>query len=587
MNGKAVRRAIAMLALLALTVSGIWAAGSDERGTTGSMGDGGPQYGGTITYDIGGNGNEPPSPAIADAQFDSLRWREHIQEHPLMGDFETYGPRGNNEYPFQEFAYIPPKYLKGHLLESFEVTHEKLTWRVRPGIFWAPNEDQIKRGVMAAPRELTAEDMASDIKEFFDSPWRVRFDGMTDSSLVKVIDKYTLEVGFITFSPMLNYYIGFEDRSIYTPPETLAAGPQNYENHIGTGAFMFGEYVEGSHMKYVKNPDYWGTAMIDGEEYQLPFVDEVVCPIIPDPSTRVAALRTGTFDFVKAKQLASEFVDSLKGVEGLVEVQLMGASDANYVNFRCNEPPFDNVDLRRALMVGTNLDEFEDLGMSPATAPWFPTLPWNPAYVSKDELPESSRILFEYDPELAKKMLAEAGYPNGLKTQFSIESIQSIMHDRAALLKDQWSKIGVDVEIVALEHTAYIQQRYPVPNVSYHGAINGTYISADPLNMLDQMCRSSGGLNYSNYSNPELDELIEDALFELDPDKQLELVKKANIMVIDDAQVIPLYYDRGVQFYWPWVKNYFGEASIQDDNCFAQIVYHMWIDEDLKKEMGF
>jgi peptide/nickel transport system substrate-binding protein len=440
---------------------------------------------------------------------------------------------------------------------------------------------------MPEPREMIAEDMAADIIEFFESPWRVRFEGMADSSGVKVIDKYTLEIEFINFSPMLNYYIGFEDRSIYGPPETVAAGPERYENHIGTGAFMFEEYVAGSHISYTRNPDYWDTTVIDGEEYQLPFIDRVVCPIIPDASTRVAALRTGTFDFVGAKQLPAEFVDSLKGVSGLVHVELMGASDANYVNFRCNEPPFDDPDLRRALMVGTNLDEFEDLGMSPATAPWFPTLPWNPAYVPVDELPAEDQILFNYDPELAKKMLADAGYPNGLKMKFSIDSSQPIMHDRAALLKDQWSKIGVDVEIGALEPTEYIRQRYPVPTVSYHGAINGTYISADPLNMLDQMCKTTGGLNYSNYSNPEVDKVIDAALFELDLEKQKELVKEANKMVIADAQVIPLYYDRGNSFYWPWVKNYFGEASIQDDNCFAQIVYHMWIDQDLKKEMGF
>jgi peptide/nickel transport system substrate-binding protein len=586
MKGKTVMRVIAAFAFLALVVSGVWAAGGGGE-TTASTGDGKPQYGGTITYDIGGNGNEPPSPDIGDAQFDSLRWREHVLEHPLMGDFETFGPRGNNEYPFQEFAYVPAKYLKGHLLESFEVTHEKLVWNVRPGIFWAPNEDQRKRGVMKEPRELTADDMAADIIEFIESPWRVRFEGIADSSGVKVIDKYTLEIEFINFSPMLNYYLGFEDRSIYGPPETAAAGPERYENHIGTGAYMFEEYIAGSHMSYIRNPDYWGTTIIDGEEYQLPFIERVVGPIIPDASTRVAALRTGTFDLVKSKQLPFEFVDSLKEVEGLVYVELKGASDANYVNFRCNEPPFDNADLRRALMVGTNLDEFEEIGMSPASPPWFPTLPWNPAYVPLDELPEEDQILFNYDPELAKEMLADAGYPDGLKMQFSIEGSQPITHDRAALLKDQWSKIGVDVEIVALEPTEYIRQRYPVPEVSYHGAINGTYISADPLNMLDQMCRSTGGLNYSNYSNPEVDEVIQAALFELDPDKQLELVKQANKMVIADAQVIPLYYERGAQFYWPWVKNYFGEASIQDDNCFAQIVYHMWIDQDLKKEMGF
>jgi len=586
MKGKTGKLALVMLAILTLAVAGVSAKPTTETNAMAAT-TGEPQYGGTLTYDIGGNGNEPPSPDIGDAQFDSLRWLETIQEHPLMGDFEKYGPKGSNVYAFQEFAYIPAQYMKGHLLESYEVTREKLVWKLRPGIYWSPNADQIARGVMKARREMTAQDLADDIIRFFESPWNVRFKGIADSSGVKVIDKYTMEIKFINYSPMLQYYIGYEDRSIYSPKETEAAGSEKYENQIGTGAYMFEEYTPGSHMSYVKNPDYWGTTMIDGKEYKMPFIDRIVCPIVPDAATRMAAVQTGKLDFVKAKLVPAEFFSMLNGVKGLVHEELMGASDANYVNFRCNEPPFDKADLRRALMVGTNLDEFEQLGMSPAEVPWFPVFPWNPAYVQPKDLPQSTQQLFKYDPALAKKMLADAGYPNGLKMTFTIDGSQPVMHDRAALLKSQWAKIGVDVTIDAVEPTEYITLRYPVPNVTYHGAINGTYISADPLNMLDQMCKSTGGLNYSNYSNPALDKVINAALDELDPVKQTELIKQASTMVLADAQVIPLYYNRANQYWWPWVKNFDGEASIQDDNCFAQLTYYMWLDQGLKAQMGF
>ena len=579
--------AITVVLFLALAVVCVWSAGTDEPSSSSSMmsDSGEPQYGGTFTFVL--RHTEPPSPAIADANFGSLYWLEMMQEHAVAGDLEQYGPRGTNVYAFQNFGYQPAQYLTGHLVEDWEISYEKLVWHVRPGVLWAPNEDQMKRGVMSKPRELTAEDVAADIIRFFKCGWNTRFEGIADVDSVDVIDKYTLEIEFIEFSPMLQYYLGFEDRSIYSPPETEVAGADKWENQIGTGGFMFEEYVTGSHMSFVRNDNYWATTFIDGKEYEMPFMDRVVCPIIPDPATRMSAMRTGQCDWAIPEMLPPEQYGMLDSVADLNMVQLAGTSASVWSSFRCDEPPFDNVDVRRALMVGTNLDEFHRLAMAPdLNALWNPVFPDNPAYVPLEEMPEDIRVLYNYDPDLAKKMLADAGYPNGLTFKYCTETVERD-RDRADLLKNQWSKIGVDVEIDARETVDYLAARYPTPEPTYRGMIEEGFTSANPLTVLDMVYKTRGGLNYSVYSNPELDELINKALWELDPDKQTEIIKEATKVLLYDAVSIPLSYDRGRIYWWPWVKNYYGELKMADDCGQSQILNYMWLDLELKKEMGY
>ena len=94
------------------------------------------------------------------------------------------------------------------------------------------------------------------------------------------------------------YLVGYEDRSLISPPEMIAAGADTWENQVGTGPWMLKEYVVGSHMTYVRNPEYWDTTTIDGVEYQLPFIDELIWPIIPDQPSQIAARRTRALDFM-------------------------------------------------------------------------------------------------------------------------------------------------------------------------------------------------------------------------------------------------------------------------------------------------
>ncbi|GAJ07285.1 unnamed protein product, partial [marine sediment metagenome] len=215
------------------------------------------------------------------------------------------------EYAFQLKAYIPDEYLTGMLLEDWVITPEKTIWHVRPGIYWAAdNVDWMDN------RELIAQDVVEDLLIFRDCAaggWAFR--GMTEADGIYATDRYTLVIETPGgFDLTMMYIIGYEDRSLFTPPEMEVApgGAASWANQVGTGPFMLKEYVVGSHMTYIPNPNYWDTTTIDGVEYQIPFVDEMIYPIVPDPSSLMSALRTGVADFCGPGTLGSEYWPALE-----------------------------------------------------------------------------------------------------------------------------------------------------------------------------------------------------------------------------------------------------------------------------------
>ncbi|GAI12947.1 unnamed protein product, partial [marine sediment metagenome] len=320
-----------------------------------------PQYGGTLTI-FKGTISSPGNIDIAKVGYGQT-WLEGVQERPVIGDFETYGPRGTGEYAFQVFEYCPDKYIKGCLVESWEISPEKIIWHVRPGVYWQGD----KPWVMDA-RELTAEDIALDLNYFRSSPPGLKFKGIAGD--MYATDRYTVVIELLKFDMNMMYMIGYEDRALISPPEMEIAGI-TYENLVGTGPWSLQEYVVGSHITYVRNPDYWNTTTIDGKEYQIPFADKLVLPIIPDVSTQLAALQTGVLDWVKS--VPTQYWPALdKSYPDLLSSRASGGYGYVIV-LDCTKEPFSDVNVRRAMMIGLDKEIFANLwGVGPLTAHWHP-----------------------------------------------------------------------------------------------------------------------------------------------------------------------------------------------------------------------
>jgi peptide/nickel transport system substrate-binding protein len=318
----------------------------------------------------------------------------------------------------------------------------------------------------------------------------------------------------------------------------------------------------------------------------MPFADRVVRPIIADVATQMAALQTGKLDIGRNVEIT--YWSMLDSRASEMEQLSFSSGAGHRIYLRCDEPPLDHVNVRRAVTIGTNLMEFKRSAMVPDTPLLFrPVIPDDPAYIPLEEMPEDIQILFKYDPELAKKMLADEGYPNGFKTQLYIDAEQARWHDKSALLKDQWSKIGIDVEIISEPYAVYKDRGFPIPEVQYHGLYADSGGNADPVSAIDTTFRSTGLFNRSMYRNNKVDEIMRRLDVEFDADKKIAMIQEITKIVEPDATELQLHYDQGRTYWWPWVRNYYGELTLQDDGSFAALFPYIWIDENMKASMGY
>jgi peptide/nickel transport system substrate-binding protein len=264
--------------------------------------DGGPQYGGTITWAYREEWEPTNWDVTTGSWTDTVAHVLPIYSYLVRGDVETYGPRGTNEYPFQSHQEIPDQFLGGDLAESWEVKESGLTFYLRKGVMYTGNDR-----IGMAKREVTAEDCVFGLKHILEGPL-----GKGAGKFVKDIyapDKYTVKVDFnyyeFTWGAMLIYGMG----CMMYPPEVVAAGAENWRNQCGSGAWIIENYVSGSGSTYKRNHDYYRKTTIDGQDYQMPFADKLSMPIINDRLAFISALRTGKIDVGFVEQ---QYVNTLE-----------------------------------------------------------------------------------------------------------------------------------------------------------------------------------------------------------------------------------------------------------------------------------
>ena len=194
------------------------------------------------------------------------------------------------------------------------------------------------------------------------------------------------------------------------------------------------------------------------------------------------------------------------------------------------------------MMIGTDLETFARFGQAgDLPAHWWPSHSGNPdVYTPQEELDEDSQTLYEYNPETAKQMLADAGYPNGFEIDYFITPLIPPLgsEDLAALVKDSWAKIGVEVNIRSFDSTTFTMYRQ---TNSYTDAMQlGTQVG-NPLNVIADIGTIGGEFNVARYRNELVDELVTEAKAEMDFVQRDRLLKEASVHIIDEVPFVPLY----------------------------------------------
>jgi len=248
---------------------------------------------------------------------------------------------------------------------------------------------------------------------------------------------------------------------------------------------------------------------------------------------------------------------------------------------RVDAPPLDDVRVRRALSTAIDRQDMIDTiyggNAEVITWPVGPIPEWGDMFVPIDEMPESVREQFEYHPDRAKQLLAEAGYPEGFQTEIICTSGAV---DLLSIVKAYWEDIGVDLKIDVKDTSVYtsIGYRKTHKQMYYYGVT-----STLPFTFI----RVLPGMqhNYSMVDDSvitETYEAISEAFF--DEPLRRRLMKEFVPYLLDLACVVQLPGGYSYMFWQPWVKSYNGEQQIgyMNNNDFHK---YIWLDQDLKEEM--
>jgi peptide/nickel transport system substrate-binding protein len=429
-------------------------------------------------------------------------------------------------------------------------------------------------------REFTAEDAVFNLKRLYDAPiggpWKSH--GYTKSIYAK--DKYTVVIETSKFYPEWWYDIMSGRGTVHYPPEVVKAGAGDWKNLIGTGPFVMKEHVPGAFMKYAKNPNYWRKTTIDGKEYNIPFIDELVQPVMVDKATILAALRTAKIDqWVLTEPVYYETLaktaPELKFRKGINNGTFI------WIAMRNDVEPFNNRDVRRAMFIGTDRESIRDGAFPEGFTYWWPIAEGLPGHVPMEKLPPSTRELFEYNPEKAKKMLADAGYPNGFEIEIVVPSNTARRVEAAEMAIGMWEKLGVKTKVVGYDRVAF---QKVARTKEYKHVLIFSGDSLLPLYNLHKAFHPNGARNGAMYDNPRFTALVDKAMETFDDKERTAIMEELFVMALDDAPYIPVAVYNVGNYWWPWVQNYFGEVNQQH---FVQPPYDsLWIDQAMKKKMG-
>ncbi len=561
-----------------------------------------PIYGGTITTAAGAD-YSAWDPTMAQAiRCGHMMWTSN---ELMQGDW-TKGPQGSRQTDWEWGWLGDLSLITGELCESWALPdNETIIYNIRKGAryFLNPRSD---KNTLVNGREVTAQDVVWNMEMQFNYPtaWQTMTYPPTKPERVTgkilpgdarrptsfaALDKYTFQVKVPSTSQgIILMEIG--DNAYTNPPEIWTTGSDftNWRNIIGSGPWILDDYVPGSSINYRKNPNYYEIdPLFPGKNYRWPYADFTKILVIPDLSTRLAALRTGKVDILQSVSRDDAFpiMNAVKDIQTKRRIAttwvLSGRLDKANL-------PYKDKRVRVALNLAVDkqaiLKDYLKGDGELLAYPYPPLKSWEKYYTPLEELPaETQEIIKGGNPEKAKKLLAEAGYPNGFKATVQVWNLQP-QPDEVAILAAYLAKVGVTLEIKIEESGVW--NTIDAAN-SHHdmwyGQAKGIWAPYEQL-----MTKKGVFSNDAMIDDPYYDQvgtvIARDMIS--NPANYFKTMKEAGIYELNSAWAVFMPSPYLYQMWWPWIKNWMGIgwtgwAGVND--WYKAI----WIDTNQKKAMGY
>jgi len=359
--------------------------------------------------------------------------------------------------------------------------------------------------------------------------------------------------------------------NVIYPKKYLDKDPNYFKsNVVGSGPFKFKNYTRGSTFEGERNPDYFIK--------DRPYLDGYKFYVSTETSVRAAALRSGRA-WIEFRTMPLAEVDAIRKTLGdKVVVQETPATGLFGIAMNQTVKPFTDVRVRKALTLAFDrytagrvlypLASLRDVGglMRPATE-------WAMSEAELQKLPGFGKDMEKNRAE-AKRLLAEAGYPNGFKVVLKNRNIKIPYQDFAVFVIQEWRKIGVEAEHRPLETAAWFADGRDT--ASFELIINGTFNYMDDPDLFLERYTTGDPNNWGRFSDPRIDDLFARQTRALDPSERKRLVNELEKIVLENAYHIPGLWWRRAVVHWAKVKNYVAPPNHYSN----QKLQDVWLSED-------
>jgi len=450
------------------------------------------------------------------------------------------------------------------LAKSWEISGDRLTYtfHLRSDVFFH-SDDVFENG---RGRRLIAKDVEYSLRRIIDkrtaSPGAWIFNSKVDSvNGFKAINDSTFQIKLVRpYMPILGI-LSMQYCSI-VPKEAVEKYGNDFRRHpVGTGPFRFVAWDEGQALILKKNKNYFEK---DSAGKRLPYLDGIKVSFYDSKATEFLLFRQKQIDFIN--DIESSFKDEVltktgqlrKNWEGKIVLQTHPYLNIEYLgmlvdtaNPLVKNSPIKLKKIRQAINYGFDRKKMilylrNSLGI-PAESGFVP-----------DGLPsfDSAKVKgYYYDPVKSKQLLNEAGFPDG--NGLPVIKLLTIPNysDLAGFIAKQLEEAGIPVQVEVVQKSLLLELTSNSRALFFRGSWIADYPDAE--NYLSVFySKNPAPPNYTRYKNPEFDELFEKALTETNDSLRYELYREADQVMINDAPVVPLWYDEWIHFIQPEIKNF-------------------------------
>ena len=375
-------------------------------------------------------------------------------------------------------------------------------------------------------REMTAEDVKYSMERWRDPKVAVVPHQWAAIDTITVVDPYTIHVKMKLPDSGLMAQIAHNKVSAIVPREVIEKHGDLKNIMCGTGPFKVKEYKPDLYTIYEANKDYWDKGH--------PRVDQVVFKVVKDETARVAGLRTATLD-IGWFNMPLSVMDLKKDKQLQVQVSDYSQQLKFYINHKYF--PGNNKKLRQAISAALDRQAMIDsilFGYGELSSIIPPSS--KPEVLSKEEV--AMLPFYKRDLELSKRLMKEAGYPNGFTFDLTTAEQNPLWTPTAQMIQANLRDVGIKVNIVQEDWVVHLDAWR---KGTFHASVMSALWYPTPEGYIDTYFHSKSKANSWKYNNPEVDKLLEESRVTLDIKKRVEIWRKLQYIMADDVALILCY----------------------------------------------